>query len=255
MPSLSAASAGGQAASVDPGEAERFRRLAGVWWDSSGPFRPLHHLNPLRIAYVRDRLVEHFGREAPLLTPLGGLAVLDIGCGGGLLTEPLTRLGAQVTGIDVTEDNVRAAAGHAAESGLVIDYRLSTAEALAVTGVRYDAVLAMEVVEHVADLGVFTTAAAALLAPGGIMIVATLNRTLKSLLLAKIAAEYVLGWLPPGTHDWARFVKPSELATHLRGAGLRVTRLDGAVYSPLRDDWRLSRDIDVNYFTTLVRAP
>jgi 2-polyprenyl-6-hydroxyphenyl methylase / 3-demethylubiquinone-9 3-methyltransferase len=240
--------------SVDPGEADRFAALAGQWWDQAGPFRPLHRLNPLRIAYVRDRLVAHFNLDAADPAPLAGLRLLDIGCGGGLLAEPLTRLGAKVTGIDVTAENIEAARLHAAEGGLAIDYRLTTVEALSASRVRFDSVLAMEVVEHVADLGVFIEASATLLAPAGLMIVATLNRTLKSLLLAKIGAEYVLGWLPRGTHDWARFVKPSELAARLRPAGLRVTRLDGAVYDPLQDAWRLAADIDVNYFATATRG-
>ncbi len=213
-------------ASVDPGEVAKFAALAGEWWDPAGTFAPLHRLNPARLTFIRDRIAAHAGRDPLAERPLAGLRVLDIGCGGGLLCEPMARLGAAVTGIDAAEKNVAVAAEHAAEAGLDIDYRHSTAEALAAearaaetrsaeigagNGAGFDLVLNMEVVEHVADVAAFLQASAALVAPGGAMALATLNRTPKSFALAIVGAEYVLRWLPRGTHDWRRFLRPSEL--------------------------------------------
>ena len=243
-----------RSASVDDSEVAKFAALAESWWDSEGPFRPLHKFNPVRIRFIRDRLAGHFNRDPLAPEPLAGLRLLDIGCGGGLLTEPLTRLGATVVGIDATEKNIRIAALHAEQGGLSIDYRHTTAEALDEAGERFDAVLNMEVVEHVADVDAFLTASGNLVGNGGLMIAATLNRTAKSFALAIVGAEYVLRWLPRGTHDWRRFVRPSELAAGLRHAGMTVTSLTGVVFNPLTGIWSLSeRDLDVNYMAVAVR--
>lgn len=234
--------------SVDPREIGKFARMAERWWDPEGEMKPLHALNPVRIAYLRDRLAAHFARDCEAtLSPLQGLDILDAGCGGGLLAEPLARLGARVTGIDAAAETIKAAKAHAARQNLAIDYRCTSAEALAETGARFDAVLAMEIVEHVADLNGFLRACGEMVRPGGACVIATLNRTAKSFLLAKVGAEYVLGWLPPGTHDWRRFVRPSEAAAGLRPAGLKVREVTGVVFDPLRGKWRLSDDTDVNY--------
>ena len=241
-------------ASVDPDEIARFSALADEWWDPAGKLRALHRLNPTRLAFIRDRVAGHLGRDPLGERPLRDLGVLDIGCGGGLLAEPLARLGAAVTGIDASETNVKSAARHAAESGLEIDYRLATAEELAAAGEAFPVVLNMEVVEHVADLDSFMGASAALVAPGGVMVVATLNRTAKAFLLAIVGAEYVLGWLPRGTHDWSKFVRPSKLAHALRAGGLEVAEIAGVTYNPLSDAWRLSRDVEVNYLVLAVKG-
>ena len=243
-----------RSASVDDSEVAKFAALAESWWDSEGPFRPLHKFNPVRIRFIRDRLAGHFNRDPLAPEPLAGLRLLDIGCGGGLLTEPLTRLGATVVGIDATEKNIRIAALHAEQGGLSIDYRHTTAEALDEAGERFDAVLNMEVVEHVADVDAFLTASGNLVGNGGLMIAATLNRTAKSFALAIVGAEYVLRWLPRGTHDWRRFVRPSELAAGLRHAGMTVTSLTGVAFNPLTGIWSLTeRDLDVNYMAVAVR--
>jgi 2-polyprenyl-6-hydroxyphenyl methylase/3-demethylubiquinone-9 3-methyltransferase len=236
-----------RATSVDDAEMAKFARMAAEWWDPNGKFAPLHKFNPVRLMFIRDLAAERFKRDGRALKPFEGLTLLDIGCGGGLLSEPMARLGFDVLGADPLEKNVKTAATHAAGSGLEIEYQTTTAEMLESEGARFDVVLNMEVVEHVADLGAFLQTCANLIAPGGCMIVATLNRTLKSLALAKIGAEYVLRWLPPGTHDWNRFVTPAELQHHLEEAGLSVTRVQGVEFDPLRWDWRLSADTDVNY--------
>lgn len=240
--------------SVDPAEIARFSAMAEEWWDPAGKFRPLHRLNPVRLAFIRDSLAEHFGRDARRPHPLGGLGILDIGCGGGLVAEPMARLGARVTGVDAAEKNIAVARVHAEQSGLDIDYRHASAEALLAAGERFDAVLALEVVEHVADLGAFLGACAGLVRPGGAMVLATLNRTPQSYLLAIVGAEYVMGWLPRGTHQWSRFVRPSELAGALRPRGVAVRKLRGMSYSPLRDQWRLSDDLGVNYLAFATKA-
>lgn len=244
--------------SVDSGEVARFAAMAEAWWDPAGKFAPLHRFNPVRIGFIRDRLAARLGRDPRSLRPLEGLRLLDIGCGGGLLAEPMARLGAEVTAIDAALRNIEIARLHAEQSGLDIDYRHSTAEALAEAGERFDAILNMEVVEHVADVGAFLGACADLLAedgpvPGGIMFVATLNRTAKSYALAIVGAEYVLRWLPRGTHDWRKFVRPSELAAALRPRGLVIAELAGVSYNPLTDQWRLGRDLDVNYLAVVSR--
>lgn len=236
-----------QATSVDDAEMAKFARMAAEWWDPNGKFAPLHKFNPVRLRFIRDLAAERFKLDGRGLRPFEGLTLLDIGCGGGLLSEPMARLGFDVLGADPLEKNVKIAAAHAVGSGLEIEYQTTTAEVLESEGARFDVVLNMEVVEHVADLGAFLRTCAKLIAPGGCMVVATLNRTLKSLALAKIGAEYVLRWLPPGTHDWNRFVTPTELQHHLEEAGLSVTRVQGVEFDPLRWDWRLSADTDVNY--------
>jgi 2-polyprenyl-6-hydroxyphenyl methylase/3-demethylubiquinone-9 3-methyltransferase len=241
-------------ASVDPAEIGKFDRMARHWWDPAGEMAALHRLNPLRIGYIRDTLLAQFDRTpADPLRPLAGLRLLDVGCGGGILAEPLARLGAQVTGIDAARETVKAARNHAELQGLRIDYRAAGVEDLAAGDERFDAVLAMEIVEHVSDVDGFLTACGRLVRPGGLAFVATLNRTPKSFLLAKVGAEYVLGWLPRGTHDWRRFVRPSEVARGLRPAGLTVAQVTGVSYDPLRAAWNLSSDTDVNYMLVAER--
>ena len=240
--------------SIDQAEVARFAEQAAAWWDPDGAFRPLHRLNPVRLAYLRDHLLAHFGRDRASLTPLAGLELVDIGCGGGLVAEPMARLGAAVTGIDAGAENIAIARAHAAQAGLAVDYRAATAEALADEGRRFDIVLALEIVEHVADRDLFLAAAAALLKPGGCLVAATLNRTLKSFALAIVGAEYVLRWLPRGTHDWRKFLRPSELAAGLRRQGLTVADVTGIAYDPLSDGWRLTRDVGVNYMMLAKKA-
>lgn len=239
--------------SVDPEEVAKFAALAEEWWDPTGKFAPLHKFNPVRLGYIRDTVSKHFGRDARSLRPFEGLSLLDIGCGGGLLSEPMARLGFAVLGADASERNIRIASGHAAKSDCRIDYRCATAEALAEAGEAFDVVLNMEVIEHVADLKSYLRACAALVKPGGLMFVATLNKTLKALALAKFGAEYVLGWLPRGTHDWNRFVEPRRLQTMLQDAGLNVLKTQGVSFDPLGWDWRLSSDTDVNYMVVAER--
>ncbi len=233
--------------SLDPAELERFDRLAAEWWDETGPLAPLHKLNPVRLAYIRDRICARLGRDPRAPRPLDGVHVLDVGCGGGLLAEPLARLGARVTGIDLSEPNLAVARRHAAAAGLEIAYRRQAAEELAAAGERFDLVCVMEVVEHVADQEAFLVTCARLVRPGGALVLATLNRTFRSFALGIVAAEYVLGWLPRGTHSWSRFLRPSEAARGLRRGGLRVGDVTGVVYDPLRDRFRPSPDAAVNY--------
>ncbi|MDP6566359.1 MAG: bifunctional 2-polyprenyl-6-hydroxyphenol methylase/3-demethylubiquinol 3-O-methyltransferase UbiG [Alphaproteobacteria bacterium] len=242
------------AASVDPVEIDRFEKIAEEWWDPDGPMRPLHHLNRPRLAYSRDRLCRHFGRPAADLRPLRGLRLLDVGCGGGLLSEPFRRLGAEVTAIDAGADNIAAAQRHAARSGLEIDYRVASAEALAGANESFDVVVSMEVVEHVADLAVFLDALVTLCRPGGALLLSTLNRTTRSYLAAIVGAEYLLRWLPAGTHDWRRFRKPAELGRHLRRAGARLEDVTGVRFDPGDRDWHLCRDPRVNYLAYASKA-
>lgn len=238
--------------SADRRELRRFEELAGVWWDEAGPMAPLHKLNPVRLAYIRDQLCGHLGRDPKAQACLAGLDVLDVGCGGGLLCEPLARLGGSVTGIDLVPANLEVARAHA-QAGLALSYREIAAEQLAAEGATFDLVCAMEVVEHVADMQSFLAACAALVRPGGALVMATLNRTLRSFVLGIVAAEYILGWLPRGTHQWQRFPRPSEVARVLRANQLRVAHLTGVVYEPLRDRFRLSPDPAVNYMLFAVR--
>ena len=239
---------------VDEAELARFAALASQWWDPRGKMAPLHKFNPVRLGYIRDIACKRFGREPKRLDCLNGLRMLDIGCGGGLLSEPLARLGAAMVGADPAAANIEAARLHAAEGGLTIDYRATTAEALAEAGERFDVVLAMEVVEHVADVNLFVELTGAMVKPGGLMVAATLNRTLKSFALAIVGAEYVLRWLPRGTHQWDKFVTPNELEIALTRTGLEIIDETGVAYNPLADSWRLSRDMDVNYMVTAERA-
>ncbi|MBI3453750.1 MAG: bifunctional 2-polyprenyl-6-hydroxyphenol methylase/3-demethylubiquinol 3-O-methyltransferase UbiG [Rhodospirillales bacterium] len=238
---------------MDAAEIARFSAIAEEWWDPVGKLRPLHKLNPVRLAFIRDELAGHFGRDPLRPRPLAGLRLLDIGCGGGLVAEPMARLGAEVTAVDASEKNIHVARLHAAQGGLAIDYRAAAAEDLVAAGKDFDVVLALEIVEHVADLGSFLGTCAALAKPGGTLIAATLNRTPQSFLFAIVGAEYVLGWLPRGTHDWRKFVRPSELAGGLRKGGIEVRRLAGVGYNPLADAWRLSDDLSVNYMAFAVR--
>ncbi len=242
------------AGTIDEGEVARFSRLAGQWWDPRGPMAPLHKFNPVRLAYVRDRTAAHFDRDPKRLDSLAGLRILDIGCGGGVLSEPLARLGASVTGADPSESNIAVAKLHAAQSGLVIDYRNTTAEDLAEAGEAFDVVLAMEVVEHVTDVGLFVELAAAMVKPGGILFVATLNRTVKSFALAIVGAEYILRWLPRGTHQWDKFVTPNEIEIAIEQAGAHIIDETGVIYNLLADRWQLSSDMDVNYMVVAEKA-
>lgn len=239
--------------SIDAGEVAKFSALAEEWWNPSGKFAPLHKFNPVRQSFIRETAASHFARDAKALKPFGGLSLLDIGCGGGLLSEPMARMGFGVTGADPSEKNIRIAQTHAAASGLDVAYRAVTAEALAAEEALFDIVLNMEVVEHVADLQGFITTCAKLLKPGGLMFVATLNKTLKSLALAKIAAEYILGWLPPGTHDWTRFVEPQKLQKIIEKTGLNILKTQGIVFDILNWDWCRSSDTDVNYIVVAER--
>ncbi|NWG71695.1 MAG: bifunctional 2-polyprenyl-6-hydroxyphenol methylase/3-demethylubiquinol 3-O-methyltransferase UbiG [Parvularculaceae bacterium] len=238
---------------VDPAEIEKFSRLAAEWWDPNGKFRPLHKFNPVRLAYIRDAALAHFGRDGAAREPLAGLSLVDIGCGGGLVAEPMRRLGAEVTGIDASPRNIEVARLHARQAGLDIDYRATSVEDLAASGAKFDMVLNLEAVEHAADPKLFIEKSAELLKPGGLFVVATINRTLKAFALAKVGAEYVLGWLPRGTHDPRKFVKVEELETFLDGAGLALTARAGVAFDPLADRWRLTEDLAVNYMLTAVR--
>jgi 2-polyprenyl-6-hydroxyphenyl methylase/3-demethylubiquinone-9 3-methyltransferase len=235
------------APSIDAREVANFAAIASEWWRADGKFRPLHRLNPARIGYLRDRLLAHFGRPPGGRRPLEGLRILDIGCGGGLVAEPLARLGAQVTGIDAAAENIAVAAAHAAEGGLGIEYRCAAPEDLAAAGGQFDAVLALEIVEHVADVPAFLGAAAGLVRPGGLLVASTLNRTVQAFATAIVGAEYIMRWLPPGTHDWRRFLRPHELARAVRAAGLQVTDISGLSYRPLKDEWHVTADTSVNY--------
>jgi 2-polyprenyl-6-hydroxyphenyl methylase/3-demethylubiquinone-9 3-methyltransferase len=239
---------------VDLTEIARFEAMAAEWWDPQGKFRPLHRLNPVRLAWIRERLVQHFGCDARSLAPLRDLRVIDIGCGGGLVAEPLARMGAAVTGVDASERNIEIARTHAGQVELAIDYRATTVEALAEAGERYDVVLALEVLEHVADVDAFIAGCAALVRPGGLFVFSTINRTPQAFALAIVGAEYVLRWLPRGTHEWSKFIRPYELAAVLRRTDLTLGELAGMSYSPLGDAWRISRDLQVNYLGTATRA-
>jgi len=232
---------------VDAAEIARLSARAAEWWDPRGKMAALHQFNPVRLGFIRDQAVARFGRDGRRLDCLKGLRILDIGCGGGILSEPLARLGAEVVGADPSEDNIAAAKQHADEMELAIDYRCTTAEALADAGERFDLVLAMEVVEHVTDVGLFVSRCEEMVKADGLMIVGTINRTLKSFALAIVGAEYVLRWVPRGTHQWDKFVTPNELGIALEQGGLQVIEEAGVVYDIFADRWQLSSDIDVNY--------
>jgi 2-polyprenyl-6-hydroxyphenyl methylase / 3-demethylubiquinone-9 3-methyltransferase len=245
---------GPSAGTVDDDQVAHFARLAGQWWNPRGPWATLHRFNPVRLAYIRDRAAAHFSRDPARLDSLKGLRILDIGCGGGVLCEPLARLGAELVGIDPVADSIAAAQHHAGEAGLAIDYRCTTAEALAETGETFDVVLAMEVVEHVADFNLFIEQAAALVKPDGLMFVATLNRTIKSFALLIVGAEYILRWIPRGTHQWDKFITPDELEIALERSGLSVIAETGVIYNLFADRFQLSTDMDANYMVVAEHA-
>ena len=240
--------------SIDAEEIKKFGALADEWWNPEGSFKPLHKLNPTRLQFIRDQICDRFDRDSNNLKPFEGIRIVDIGCGGGLLTEPMARLGATVTGLDASERNILVARNHAERMGLQIDYRYSTVEAAAAAGETYDVVLNMEVVEHVADVDGFLRASCDLVASGGCMFVATLNRTIKSFVFAILGAEYVMRWLPRGTHDWRKFLRPSEITANLRRSGLTVDTFAGLSFDPLRDHWRVSSDLSINYMGYATRA-
>lgn len=243
-----------QAATVDPDEIARFNAMAEQWWDPDGPLKPLHALNPCRLGYAVDQIAVQHGRDPKVRRPFAGLRLLDIGCGGGLMTEPMARLGAEVVGADAGEENIAVAKAHAEMMGLDIDYRATTAEALAEAGEAFDVVLNMEVIEHVSDPQLFLDACARLVKPGGIMLTSTINRTAKAWAMAIVAAERVLRWLPPGTHEWQKFITKDELFTMLSEAGLEPVDAKGFVFDPIGWTWRVSAtDLDVNYVTAAIR--
>jgi 2-polyprenyl-6-hydroxyphenyl methylase/3-demethylubiquinone-9 3-methyltransferase len=238
----------GPRGTIDPLDVARFSAIAAEWWDPNGKFRPLHQLNPLRLTYIRDTVCKRLGRDPLAADPLQGLTVVDVGCGGGLLAEPISRMGANVLGIDASERNVMTAQTHATETGAPVRYQATTAEDLAATGAKFDVVISMEVIEHVADVPLFVRSLEQLLAPGGVLFLATLNRTPKSYAMAIIGAEYILRWLPVGTHNWRQFMRPSEMVAALRQRSLAMKELTGVTYNPFSGEFRLNqRDLDVNY--------
>lgn len=239
---------------INPAEVAKFEAMAAEWWDPNGKFKPLHLMNPCRLDYITRQIAAEFDRDLTSDVPLKGLRLLDIGCGGGLLSEPMARLGATVVGADAAPRNIPVAQVHAEQSGLAIDYRVTTAEDLAAAGERFDVVLNMEVVEHVADPQAYMTACQQLLKPGGLMICSTLNRNPKSFMMAIVGAEWVMRWLPKGTHDWAKFITPDELYALIRQAGLDPVDRKGMVFNPVSWRWSLSdRDLSVNYVTASVK--
>ena len=239
---------------LDRAEIDRFERLASEWWDPDGPHRPLHMMNPTRVRFIRDQAADHFGCDTDSVAPLKGLSLLDVGCGGGLVCEPMARLGAQVSGIDAGAEAVAIAEVHAAASGLAIDYACTTAETLATTGAQFDVVTALEIVEHVASVDQFSRALSALVRPGGLLVMSTLNRTARSFATVIVGAEYVLRWLPRGTHSWRKFLRPSELSASLRPHGLEPRRTIGVRFDPLRRTWSLDdHDLRVNYLLAAIR--
>jgi 2-polyprenyl-6-hydroxyphenyl methylase/3-demethylubiquinone-9 3-methyltransferase len=233
---------------VDPAEVAKFEAMAAEWWNPHGKFRPLHMMNPVRLGYITAQIAAEFGRDLTAPNPFSGLRILDIGCGGGLLSEPMARLGAHVVGADAAERNIPVARIHAEEQGLDIDYRHTTAEALAAGGEVFDVVLAMEIVEHVADPAAFLLTCQTLMKPGGLIVASTINRNPKSFMMAIVGAEWVMRWLPKGTHDWAKFITPAELEGFLRGAALDPVDRKGFVFNPVTWTWAISdRDLSVNY--------
>lgn len=232
---------------IDAAEVAKFDRLAADWWDPEGPMKPLHRINPVRLGWLRETAAAHFGRDSRAIRPFEGLSLLDIGCGAGLLSEPLARQGFAVTGIDPAGNNIEIASAHGARSGVTVDYRSVAAETLVDEGASFDVVLAMEVVEHVPDMPAFVATASALVKPGGLLMASTINRTKRAFALAILGAEYVLRWLPVGTHSWDRFVTPEEFAAAIRAGGLDVFERSGMVYNPLADRWSLASDLAVNY--------
>ncbi|WP_306258858.1 bifunctional 2-polyprenyl-6-hydroxyphenol methylase/3-demethylubiquinol 3-O-methyltransferase UbiG [Pararhizobium sp. IMCC21322] len=232
---------------IDDAEVERFSKLAAEWWNPTGKFKPLHKFNPVRMAYIKEKVSAHFDRDIKATDAFAGLRILDIGCGGGLLCEPMARLGAGIVGVDASATNINVASLHAEQSGLSIDYRATTAEALSDEGETFDIILNMEVVEHVADVPLFLSECSKMLRPGGLMFVATINRTMKAWGLAIIGAEHILRWLPKGTHQYEKLVRPEEIEQPLNAQGLSILEINGVFYNPLKDVWALSNDTDVNY--------
>ena len=239
---------------VDAGEIAKFEAMAAEWWDPNGKFKPLHMLNPCRLDYITSQIAAEYERALGSVAPFSGLRILDIGCGGGLLCEPMARLGAEVIGVDAAERNIPVARTHAAQSGLDIDYRHTTAEAMAAAGEQFDVVLNMEVVEHVADPQLYLNACHALLKPGGLHICSTINRNAKSFAMAIVGAEYVMRWLPKGTHEWKKFITPDELFAFISKAGMEPVDRKGFVFNPVTWGWKLSdRDLSVNYVTAALK--
>lgn len=238
---------------IDQTEVDRFSAMAAEWWDPKGKFKPLHKFNPVRLKYIRDTACATFGRNPSSHRPLEGLRILDIGCGGGLLSEPVARMGATVVGADASERNIAIASIHAAQSGVEVDYRAVTAEQLAADGEKFDIILNMEVVEHVSDVDFFMSTCASMVKPGGLMFVATINRTMKAMALAIVGAEYVLRWLPRGTHQFEKLVRPEELERLIVGSGMEIVEKHGVFFNPLSNQWNLSRDLDVNYMVLAKR--
>ncbi len=233
--------------SIDPAEVEKFSKMAAEWWNPTGKFKTLHVFNPVRLAYIKEQVTARMARDPFAPEPFAGLRLLDIGCGGGLLSEPMARLGARVVGVDPSEKNIKTARVHAEEQALPIDYRVTTAEALATAGEKFDVILNMEVIEHVANPAAFAKSCLSMLNPGGLMFVATLNRTAKSFALAIVGVEYVLRWLPKGTHQWEKFITPEELKGWIAGAGAMTLTETGVTFHPIANEWRLSNDLSVNY--------
>ncbi len=234
--------------SIDPEEVAQFSRIAAEWWDPKGKFKPLHEINPVRIGYIKQQIAQHFGKDADAIRALEGLSLLDIGCGGGLICEPMHRMGADITGIDASEENIKTARTHAEQGGLEIDYRATTAEDLLTTGAQFDVVLALEIVEHVADAESFIASCAGLVKSGGLLIMSTMNRTPQSYLKAIIGAEYVLRLLPRGTHSWQKFLRPAEMLESMQSAGLAHVHSTGMTLNPFKWQWRLDeKDLQVNY--------
>ena len=239
---------------IDPLEKEKFSKMAEEWWDPTGKFKALHKFNPKRIEFIRDKLVEHFSIESDLENPFSNLDILDIGCGGGLLSEPMSRLGANVTGIDIVDKNINVAKTHSEEQNLEIDYKITTAEELALGKKKFDVILNMEVIEHVSDLNLFIESCEKLLKKNGLLFFASLNRNILSFGLAIVGAEYILGWLPKGTHNWKKFITPEELKIIFRSSGLNITDIMGMKYNPIYDSWYLSEDTSVNYLVTAIKS-
>lgn len=241
------------ASSRDQREIDGFSAIAASWWDPNGPFAPLHELNPTRVRMIADAAARHFERPLETSSPFSGRSLLDIGCGGGLISEPFARLGFDVTGVDASPDNIAVARAHARETDVPVSYLEAAPEDRFLAGKMYDVVLGLEVIEHVSDIDFFLSSVCSKVKPGGLLVLSTLNRTLRSLVLGKAVAEYILGWVPPGTHTWAKFVKPSEIAKQIRPAGMTVTSLQGIDYNLATGEWQPSEDVSVNYVLTALR--